>query len=192
VRRSGNNVRVNTQLIDAERDAHIWAERFEGDTSDLLGLQDEITSRVAVALNLELVGAEAARPIEHSNALDYILRGRAAVSNPRSRATFAKGVSLFEYALALDPQSVGAQSWLAIALAGRVINVMTDNPGADIARAEGLVTKALAASPRNATVHFARGEVLRAQRRYDEAIPEYETVLAFDRNSVSALVALGH
>jgi TolB-like protein/class 3 adenylate cyclase/Tfp pilus assembly protein PilF len=192
VRRSGNRVRVNAQLIDAERDTHLWADRFDGDTSDLFGLQDEITSRIAIALNLELVSAEAARPIEHSNALDYILRGRAAVSNPRSRATYAKGVSLFEYALALDQQSVAAQSWLAVALAGRVINQMTGTTGADIARAEGLVTQALAASPRSATVHFARGEVLRAQRRYDEAIPEYETVLAFDRNSVSGLVALGH
>jgi adenylate cyclase len=81
---------------------------------------------------------------------------------------------------------------LAIALAGRAINLMTDTPGADIARAEGLVTQALAISPRSVTVHFARGEVLRAQRRYDEAIPEYESVLAFDRNSVSGLVALGH
>jgi adenylate cyclase len=192
VRRSGNNVRVNTQLIDAERDAHIWAERFEGDTSNLFELQDEITSRIAVALNLELVGAEAAHPIEHANALDYILRGRAAVSNPRSRATYAEAVSFFEYALALDPRSVAAQSWLAVALAGRVINLMTETPGADIECAERLVTQALAASPRSATVHFARGDVLRAQRRYDEAIPEYETVLAFDRNSVSGLVALGH
>jgi adenylate cyclase len=192
VRRSGNYVRVNTQLIDAERDAHLWAERFNGDTSDLFALQDEITSQIAVALNLELIGAEAARPIEHPDALDYILRGRAAVSNPRSRATFAEGISLFEYALALDAQSVAAQSWLAVALAGRVINHMTDTTEADIARAEGLITRALAASPRSVTVHFARGEVLRAQRRYDEAIPEYETVLAYDRNSVSGLVALGH
>jgi tetratricopeptide (TPR) repeat protein len=69
---------------------------------------------------------------------------------------------------------------------------MTDTTAADITRAAGLVERALAASPRSATVHFARGEVLRARRRYDEAIPEYETVLAFERNSVSGLVALGH
>src|SRR6202008_2248101 len=61
VRRSGNQVRVNAQLIDAERDAHLWAERFNGDTGDLFALQDEITSRIAVALNLELVTAEADR-----------------------------------------------------------------------------------------------------------------------------------
>ena len=78
VRRSGNRVRVNAQLIDAETDAHLWAERFDRDIGDLFALQDEITSRIAVALNLELVAAEAARPTEHPDVLDYILRGRAA------------------------------------------------------------------------------------------------------------------
>ena len=66
VRRSGNQVRVNAQLIDAETDAHLWAERFDRDTGDLFALQDEITSRIAIALNLELIGAEAARPTRTS------------------------------------------------------------------------------------------------------------------------------
>ena len=192
VRRGGNHIRVNAQLIDAETDAHLWAERLDGDMGDLFALQNEITSRIAVALNLELVGAEAARSIEHSDAFDYILRGRVAMSNPRSQGTFAKAIGLFERALSLDTSSVAAQSWLAAALGCRVINQMTETPAADITRAKELVEQALAASPRNVTAHFARGEFLRAQRRYDEAIPEYDTVLAFDRNSVSALVALGH
>jgi len=76
VRRSGNRVRVNAQLIDAETDAHLWAERFDGGTSDLFALQDEVTSRIAVALNLELIAAEAARPRDNPDALDYILRAR--------------------------------------------------------------------------------------------------------------------
>jgi adenylate cyclase len=61
IRRAGNRVRVNAQLIDAKSDAHLWAERFDGDMVDLFALQDEITSRIAVALNLELISAEAAR-----------------------------------------------------------------------------------------------------------------------------------
>jgi TolB-like protein len=77
VRRSGNQVRVTAQLIDAETDAHLWAERFDGDTVDLFALQDQITSRIANALNFELIAAEAARPTEHPDALDYILQGRA-------------------------------------------------------------------------------------------------------------------
>jgi TolB-like protein len=58
VRRSGKQVRVNAQLVDAETDTHLWAERFDGDTADLFALQDEITARIAVALNLELISAE--------------------------------------------------------------------------------------------------------------------------------------
>jgi len=192
VRRADNRVRVSAQLIDAETDAHLWAERFDGDAGDLFALQDEITSRIAVALDLELIAAEATRPTEHPDAVDYILRGRAAISNPRSRGKYVLAISLFERALALDPLSVAAQSWLALALANRVINQMTYCATADIARGKGLVRQALAASPRSVTVHFAKGEVLRAQKRYEEAIPEYETVLAFDRNSTSALLALGH
>jgi len=191
VRRSGNQIRVNAQLIDAETDAHLWAERFDRDMGDLFALQDEITHRIAVALNLELIVAEATRPTENPDALDYILRGRAARLKPHSHNVYAEAISLFERALALDPGSAEAQSLLAGALAHRVLDQMTDSAAADIARAEGLIGQALAASPRSALVHLVKGGLLRAQRRYDEAIPEYETVLALDRNSADALHSLG-
>ncbi len=79
VRRSGNQFRVSAQLIDAEADAHLWADRFDRDADDLFVLQNEITSRIAFALNRELIAAEAARPTEHPDALGYIFRGRAAM-----------------------------------------------------------------------------------------------------------------
>jgi adenylate cyclase len=192
VRRADNRVRVNAQLIDAEADTHLWAERFDGDASDLFALQDEITSRIAVALNLELVAAEVARPTENPDALDYILRGRAARLKPNSRNVYAEVISLYERALALDPRSVEAQSLLADALANRAADGMTDSATTDIARAEGLVGQALAASPRSATAHFAKGEILDAQQRFEEAIPEYQTVIAFNRNWADAISSLGH
>ena len=161
-------------------------------STDLFALQDEITRWIAVALNRELIVAPASRPTEHPDALDYILRGRAAVSAQTSRGTYAEAISFFERALGLDPQSAIAQSWLGLTLANRVINQMTDTPTADIASAEVLVGQALSSSPRSATAHLAKGEVLRAHRRYEEAIPEYEMVLAVDRNSVWALFALAH
>jgi adenylate cyclase len=191
VRRSGNRVRINAQLIDAETDAHLWAERFDGDTEDLLALQDETASGIAVALDLELIGAEAKRPTEHPDAMDYILRGRAARFSPNSRDVLAKAISLFEHALALDPRSVEAQSRLASALASRVLDNITDTPAADLVRAEDLVGQALASSPRSPLAHYTKGNVLRAQRRFAEAIPEYETALAVNPNWVSALFALG-
>jgi TolB-like protein/Tfp pilus assembly protein PilF len=190
VRRSGHQVRVNTQLIDAESEAHLWAERFDRDTGDLFALQDEITSRIAVTLNLELIGAEAARPTDHPDALDYILRGRAVLSKPMARDNYVEAIGLFERALALEPRSVDAQSWLANALADRGLYQMTASTAADIARAEGLIGQALAAWPRHPQAHFVKGQALRAQGRHEEATPEFETVIAFNRNWASAMYAL--
>jgi adenylate cyclase len=191
VRRSGNHIRINAQLIDAETDSHLWAERFDGDMGDLFALQNEITGRIAVALNLELIAAEAARPTENPDALDYILRGRAARLKPNSRNVYAEAISLYERALALDPLSVEAQSMLAGNLTARVLDNMTDSATADLARAEELAGQALAASSRSPLAHYAKGQVLRAQSRYDEAIPEYETALVLNRNWVSACAHIG-
>jgi TolB-like protein len=191
VQRSGSRVRVTAQLIDAETDTHLWAERFAGDAGDLFAFQDEITNRIAVALDLELVDAAAARPTERADTRDYILRGRAARLKPPSRENRAEAVSLFERALALDQQSVTAQSWLAIELTARTLAFMTDTAAADIVRAEGLAERALAASPRSPLARFAKAQVLRAQHRYDEAILEYETAIALNRNWANAYSHLG-
>jgi adenylate cyclase len=190
VRRSGNQIRVNTQLIDAETDAHLWAERFDRDMGDLFALQNEITSRIAIALGSELVLAEAARPTEHPDALDYILRGRAVSSKPASRENHAEAIGLYERALALDPGSVEAQGLLALSLAARVLNGMSDSTDADIARAEGLVGQALVKAPNSLLAHFTKGQVLRTQHRCEEAIAEFETVLASNRNHVGAIASL--
>jgi tetratricopeptide (TPR) repeat protein len=191
VRRSGSHIRVNAQLIDAETDPHLWAERFDRDMGDLFALQNEITSRIAVALNLELLSAEAARPTERPDVLEYILRGRAAWNKPPSRDRDSEVIGLYERALALDPRSADARSWLAAVLAGRVLNGMSDSVAADTKRAEGLVAQALATSPRSPLAHWAKGQVLRAQNRYEEAIPEYEAVIASNRNFPHAIAALG-
>jgi adenylate cyclase len=191
IRRSGNRVRANAQLIDAETDTHLWAERFDRDTDDLFALQDEVTSRIGIALNLELIGAEAARSADHPDALDFILRGRALSSTPPTTENYAEAIRLYERALTLDPQSVEAQALLARILAARAMDGLTNSAEADVTRAERLVLQALAASPRSPLAHYARGQVLRAQGRCEEAIPEYETALASNRNWVEALANIG-
>jgi TolB-like protein/Flp pilus assembly protein TadD len=191
VRRSGNQVRVTVQLIDADTDAHLWADRFDRDTGDLFVLQNEITSRIAIALNVEVIAAEAARPTNNPDALDYFFRGRAAYWRPNSPEKWAETIALFERALALDPRLVSSRSLLAGALADRVLAGMTTSAAADIARAEVLAAQALEQSPRSSLAHYARGEVRRAQGRYEEAILDYETAIALNRNFVSALFGLG-
>jgi TolB-like protein/DNA-binding winged helix-turn-helix (wHTH) protein/Tfp pilus assembly protein PilF len=191
VRRSGQRVRANTQLIDTDTGTHLWADRFDYDEYDLFALQDEITNRIAFALNLELIAAEVTRRADHPDALDCILRGRAALSRPLSRDTYAEAIRLFDRALALDPQSVDAQSWLAHALAGRKHFQMTGSATADLARAEVLVQRALGASPRLPLAHLAKGMLLHARGDPEQAIPEYETVITANRNWVNVLYVLG-
>jgi TolB-like protein/Flp pilus assembly protein TadD len=191
VQHSGSRVRVTAQLIDAETDAHLWAERFAGDADDLFTLQDEITSRIANALDLELVEAATAKPMERHDAQEFILRGRASRLKPPSRKNRLEAIDFFQRALALDAQSVGAQSWLAIALTARVLDIMAETPAADISYAEQLAERALAGSPRRALARFAKAQVLRAQHRYAEAILEYETTIALNPNWAHAYSHLG-
>jgi tetratricopeptide (TPR) repeat protein len=191
VRRSGNRVRVNAQLVDAETNADLWAERFDGDTIDLFELQNEITSRIAKELGGKLIAAEAARPTEHPDALDYILRGRYALSKPETVANLDVAANWFERALALDARSVEAQSWLASVLAMRVLSGKTDTRAADIARAEELIGQALAASPRSPLVHSAKAHLMRVLGQFEEAISEFETVIGLDPNATNAIADLG-
>jgi len=118
-------------------------------------------------------------------------RSRAVRLKPPSRENRDEAIALFERALGLDQQSAVAQSWLAIALTARVLYFMAETTAADIARAEQLAEQALAALPRSTIAHFAKAQVLRAQHRYREAIPEYETVIALNRNWAHAYSHLG-
>jgi adenylate cyclase len=191
VQRDGRQIRINAQLINAETDTHLWAERFDSNTGDLFALQNEIATRISFSLRVQLVRAEAARPTEQPDALDYVLRGRAlAVEKRPSREVYAERIEMFERALMIDPRSVAAQSWLAVTLASRMLDQLSESPTSDIARAEKLIEQALATSPRIPAAHFAKGQLLRAQGRCEEAIPEYEAAIAFNP-SVGTIAALG-
>jgi adenylate cyclase len=191
VQRSGSQLRITAQVIDAETGGHLWAERFDRDTSDLFALQSEITGRIAAALTLEMVSAEAIRPTDYPEVLDYIFQARAAFNKGPGRDTYAEAISLFERALALDARSVEALTGLGGALAGRVMLGFADSPAADLKRAEGLIAEALAISPRSPLTHYAKATWLKAQGRCEEAIPEYEMLIALNRNWVSVLANVG-
>ena len=77
VQRSGDRLRVNVQLIDAETGNHLWAERFDKPLADLFDMQDEIVSRLAGALNTQLVAAEARRAerAPHPDSMDLYFQG---------------------------------------------------------------------------------------------------------------------
>ena len=191
VRRSGHQARINVQLIDAETGAHLWAERFDRDIGDLFAVQNEITARIARSLESQLAIAEARRPTNNPDALDYLLRGRAVLTRPISKENSDEALKLFETALGLDPQSAEAAAWLSVALTVRVTDELSSDPETDLQRAERLAAQALETAPNSAMAHYSKGQVLRAQSRCREAIPEFERSIALDRSRAPAYAHVG-
>jgi len=191
VRRAGSQVRINVQLIDAETDAQLWAERFDRDAQELFGLENEITGRIARSVRARMVAAEAGRPTAHPDALDYILRGRAALTKSVSLAVSDEAIGDFEQALTLDPSAVRAKIGLASALVSRVLDEFSAVPTTDLQRAEALLDQAVAAAPNSPWAHYVKGQLSRAKGHCDEAIPEYEAAIALDRNSAPSYAWLG-
>ena len=80
VRRAGTSLRVTAQLIDAENDAHVWAEKYSGSIEDVFAIQEEISRKIVSALQLRLTDAEAQdiaeRPIDNAAAYDCYMRAR--------------------------------------------------------------------------------------------------------------------
>ena len=113
VQRDQNRVRVNAQLIDAETGAHLWADRFDEDVADLLKLQDQVVARLANALGVELVKAEAERATrsQSPDVIDLNMRGLALLElyggNPTKDENNAT-LALFEQALKIDPNDADA------------------------------------------------------------------------------------
>ena len=105
VQRSGNRMRVNVQLIDAERGNHLWAERFDKPVADLFDMQDEIVARIANTLNSQLIAVEARRAgrVPTPNSMDLYFQGLAWVNKGITLDNMTKARGFFERALASIP-----------------------------------------------------------------------------------------
>jgi TolB-like protein/Tfp pilus assembly protein PilF len=193
VQRGGSRLRVNVQLIDAETGNHLWAERFDKLVADLFDMQDEIVSRLANALNAELIAAEARRAELSANpdATDLVFQGWAQFNRGWTPEYLARARGFFERALALDPQEVDAMVGLALVNDTEGAALLTDDPLARFAAAEAISTKALSLAPNHAAAHMALGTALMCTKRAAQAIAEFEHALALDRNSASAHSLIG-
>jgi len=195
VRRGGDQVRVNVQLIDAETGAHLWADRFDTDRTNLTQAQDEITGRLAQSLNLELVEV-AGRRIEQERAVDpdahgLIMRGWAWYYRPMSIGTAYEAQRAFERALKIDRESVDARVGIASVLVRGVAEGWSASRHKDEGLAEQLLLEALERDVNRPTAHYALGMLRRVQNRLAEARIEFETTIALDRNHARSFFRLG-
>ena len=116
VQRSGNRLRVNVQLVDAETGNQLWAERFDKPIADLFDMQDEIVSRLANTLDAQLIAAEARRAERslHPDAMDLYFQGRASLNKGVTTEHMMQARGFFERALALDPENIEALVGMAL------------------------------------------------------------------------------
>jgi adenylate cyclase len=196
VRRAGDKVQVNVQLIDVESGAHLWADRFDTDRANLAEAQTQITGRLARTLNLELVQA-VGRRIEQEktadpDARDLLMRGWAWFYKPASAATLQEAQRLFEQALEIDPHSIDARIGIARVSLFKVGNGLSSSAQQDLARVEELLLETLEHDPNRSMAHEEMGWLRRLQKgRLSESRMEQETAIALDPNNLGAIQQLG-
>ncbi|MGB7066464.1 MAG: tetratricopeptide repeat protein, partial [Syntrophobacteria bacterium] len=194
VRKEGETVRINAQLVDATTGHHLWAERFDGTLGDIFALQDRFTRKIVAALALKLTGDEQRkltfRYTDNVEAYDAYLKGREhfLAGTPED---YVKAVGYYEKAVELDPDFSPAHAGLASVYTTILSRNLTKELGWPDARSR--VQKHLQMAMKNPTpnAHYAVGKTRLYQRRYDEAIAEAERVIALDPNFPDGYYLMG-
>ena len=193
VQPSGDQVRVNAQLIDADSGAHLWAEQFDTPRADLLQTQDAIVAHLAHPLDLQLVEAEGARvkrtAAANPEAQDLALQCEAA--GIKGSYVVNEEYRLCEQALAIDPNNVLALTVSGIKLSMQASLGVSGDPKGDLKRADELMSRALAIDPDYAVAHLVKGNILQSEGRTEEAVAEHERALAIDPSEADAVANLG-
>jgi TolB-like protein/Tfp pilus assembly protein PilF len=198
VRKAGNHVRVNTQLIDTTTGMHIWAERYDRDLEDLFVVQDEITRNVALALDIHLSGGEQVRLWSSGTgsleAWECVRQG-ADLLNRASSESRTEAQRLIKKALKLDPYY--AFAWVVMGRAYRHISdLATEGLGEKESRETALgsavecLQKAIELDPTCADAYALLGLCYLSKREYDEAISMSDKAIALAPNHSENLATL--
>jgi adenylate cyclase len=194
VRKTGERVRITTQLVDALNGRHIFSERYDREFKDILAVQDEITMNILAALQVHLTKGELAQPTaKGTNNLEAYLRVLQAsqFSQKFNRESLALARQYAEEAIALDPGYFAGYT----ALAGVILNETSIGVGT-LPRAEALQQalelsqKALALNPSSYT-HSILSLVYVFLQNFEQALLEAEQAVALSPNSALAYFCMG-
>ncbi|MEP9371968.1 tetratricopeptide repeat protein [Mesorhizobium sp. KR1-2] len=191
VRKSGQRVRINAQLVAAQGGTPVWAERYDRDLSDIFSVQDDITHSIVDALKVHLLAqeSEAIRKISttSSAAYEFYLRGRHYLSLYSLKA-YDAAHRLFIKAIELDPGYARAYAGASDCCAFRCMW----NADVSIEKALELSAQATDLDPQLPEAHAARGWALAVAARYQEAIGSFKRAIALDPMSFEAHHLCGH
>ncbi|MGY3362965.1 TolB-like protein/tetratricopeptide (TPR) repeat protein [Bradyrhizobium sp. GM2.4] len=186
VQGGGDRIRVNAQLIDTETGAHLWAERFDKPRADIFDMQDEITTRLARTVGVELVAAEGRRAERerpnNMDAGDLAMRGWAILNQPLSLRRDRAACDLFDAALRLDDRNVEALVGLAFYHGNDLRTFASTNRDEQLRFAHMAITEALRLAPSNALAHFVHANLLHVSGATERALRELQFAIALDRN----------
>jgi adenylate cyclase len=195
VQQERNRVRITVQLIDAMTGRHLFSDRYDRDLKDILKLQDEITLKVLIAVQVKLTVGESARLSEKGTKnLDAYLKVLQAFEykgGTFNKEGVERAIQLFEEAIALDPEYVGAYSGLCIAHFDLVFIGASKSPRESLQRAVELGKKAIALDDSNSSAHASLAFPYIFLREFDKAISEAEKAISLCPNSAVAYFALG-
>jgi tetratricopeptide (TPR) repeat protein len=108
VRRAGERVRINAQLIDGTSGGHVWAERYDRDYADIFAVQDQVIEEIVGALSVQLTEAEQTQvtrlPTQSLEAYDYYLRAEQGLRSPAGETGLLRALELYQKALSLDDE----------------------------------------------------------------------------------------
>jgi len=197
VRKAGNRVRVTGQLIDAESGAHIWADRFDRDLTDIFAVQDELTHEIISALKIKLSAAEEAliadSGTKNVSAHDFFLKGRELLfASKRDRDIFEQFMSCFRRAIELDPNYASAYAGLGMGYAFDYQNHWSDAPEKSLDQAQRLVDQAISKDDKDAFAHYVAAVVATWKKDYERWVRESEKALALNPNYALALLTRGN
>jgi adenylate cyclase len=193
VRKAGNRVRVSVQLIDAEADAHIWAERYDRELNDIFALQDEVTTAIVSTLPGRVAAAAHERagrkPTDNMAAYECVLAAKM-LHHRSKREDNAEALRLIERAIELDPNYAHAHAWKAC-IFGQMITYGWCDIDSGVRTIEDEVLRALALDDSDSDVHRILAALKLRQNDHDKASYHQARALSLNPNDDLIVVQQG-
>lgn len=185
VRKAGGRVRVTVQLIDAETDRHIWAERYDRDLADIFAIQDEVTSAIAATLpgRVEAAARDRAKRKTTGNleAYECLLAGKI-LHHRSTRDDNAEALAMLDRAVALDPKYGHAHAWRACVLGQSWVNGWCADRDATWDAVVGGLETAIALDDNDADVHRILAAVALTRHEFERSFYHQERAIASNPN----------
>jgi len=197
VRRAGNRLRINAQLLDTEMASHIWAERYDGSIDDIFELQDEITRNIvgSIAPQIEIAEVERGRRLPAANLTSYefSLKAQALFYDwirSGSPESMEEVIEAAQAALDIDPRNSHALWTQAYTYALQYLYRWGPDPDESLARAWGLSERLIQVDSSNPKAYMSRGIVNTFRGEHDAAVADYNRALSLNPNFAMNLIVM--